>query len=62
MALVELFHGGMSYHVALITRLKDLMGSWKPFRAFNSWFKKQEVRNLIQEAWKIRIIGNPLSG
>lgn len=45
MAMVELFRGGMSDHVALIARLCALAANreWRPFRAFNSWFDLQEV-------------------
>lgn len=61
MAMVELFRGGMSDHVVLITRLCALAASRRAFRAFNSWFDSQEVVSLVENAWSIVPEGNPLT-
>lgn len=54
------YRGGTSDHVALITRLREEVGSWKLFRAYNSWFDKYEVKELVKEAWRVEVVGNPL--
>lgn len=60
MAMFELFKGGTSNHMVQITWLKEALMSRKLFPVFNSWFDKQEVREIIDGACRISPVGNQL--
>lgn len=60
LATIELFKGGTSDHLAQITRLREIGGRMYLFRAFNSWWKKEEVKELAREAWNLEVTDNLL--
>lgn len=59
-ATTELFKGGTSDHSAQIIRLRELEGSKRQFRIFNSWLNRDDVIDMVREAWSPEITGNPL--
>lgn len=42
---------GKAEHATQITRLREMPVTPHPFRAINSWFENQEVKEIIEEAW-----------
>ncbi|GJS09127.1 zinc finger, CCHC-type containing protein [Tanacetum coccineum] len=49
--------GKLSDHCLIVLKDVDLDFGPKPFRAFDIWLEERDIRNVVEEAWKIEVRG-----